>query len=73
MPLDGALLISVSSYQLDTPERGFSYHEDAPLDMRMDQSTGLTAADWLNTMPQQDIRQALYDYADERWGPVSHR
>lgn len=66
--LDGALLdLGVSSYQLDTPERGFSFHEQAPLDMRMDQSRGMTAADWLNQTPQEGIRQALYDYADERW------
>ncbi len=66
--LDGALLdLGVSSHQLDTPERGFSYHESAPLDMRMDQSRGITAAEWLNTVSEAEIRQALYDYADERW------
>ncbi|HSK68300.1 MAG TPA: 16S rRNA (cytosine(1402)-N(4))-methyltransferase RsmH [Candidatus Limnocylindria bacterium] len=65
---DGILLdLGVSSPQLDTPERGFSYHEDAPLDMRMDQSAGMTAADWLNGTPEREITQALYDYADERW------
>lgn len=66
--LDGALLdLGVSSWQLDTPRRGFSYHEDAPLDMRMDPSGGRTAAQWLNTTPEADIVKALYDYADERW------
>ena len=66
--LDGGLLdLGVSSYQLDTPERGFSYHEEAPLDMRIDQRQPETAADWLNRTPEADIRQALYDYGDERW------
>ncbi|MBQ9300700.1 MAG: 16S rRNA (cytosine(1402)-N(4))-methyltransferase RsmH [Clostridia bacterium] len=66
--LDGGLLdLGVSSYQLDTPERGFSYHEDAPLDMRMDRSAGLTAADWLNSVPEKEITNALYDYGDEKW------
>lgn len=65
---DGILLdLGVSSWQLDARERGFSYHEDAALDMRMDQSQGMTAAAWLNTSPEADIRQALYDYADETW------
>jgi len=65
---DGILLdLGVSSWQLDAAERGFSYHEDAPLDMRMDQSSGITAAEWLNTTDEKTITQALYDYADERW------
>lgn len=66
--LDGALLdLGVSSPQLDEAERGFSYHEDAPLDMRMDISQGVTAAQWLNSVSEEDFRRALLDYADERW------
>lgn len=66
--LNGGLLdLGVSSYQLDTPERGFSYHDDAPLDMRMDTSRGMTAADWLNTVSEADFRQALRDWGDEKW------
>ena len=66
--LDGGLLdLGVSSYQLDTPERGFSYHEDAPLDMRMDRSSGMTAAEWLNTVGEKEITAVLYDYGDEKW------
>ncbi len=66
--LDGGLLdLGVSSHQIDTPERGFSFHEDAPLDMRMDQTQGITAAEWLNTVDEQVFAQALYEYADEKW------
>lgn len=66
--LDGALLdLGVSSWQLDSPKRGFSYHADAPLDMRMNQSAGITAAEWLNSEDEITIRDALYQYADERW------
>ena len=66
--LNGGLLdLGVSSHQLDTPERGFSYHEDAPLDMRMDRSAGMTAAEYLNTVDEKAFAQALYDYADEKW------
>lgn len=66
--LDGGLLdLGVSSYQLDTPQRGFSYHEDAPLDMRMDRTHGETAAQWLARADEKTIMHALYDYGDEKW------
>ena len=66
--LNGGLLdLGVSSFQLDTPDRGFSYHEDAPLDMRMDKSQGMTAAEYVNTVSERDFCQALRDYGDEKW------
>ena len=66
--LDGVLLdLGVSSPQLDNPERGFSYHADAPLDMRMDRSRGMTAADFLNTADEKEIARVIYDYGEEKW------
>ena len=66
--LDGALLdLGVSSPQLDTAERGFSYHEDAPLDMRMDQRQKMTAADFLNTAGEKEIMEVIRDYGEEKW------
>lgn len=63
--LDGALLdLGVSSHQLDDAARGFSYREDAPLDMRMSQ-TGPTAADLLNTASREEITRILRDYGEE--------
>lgn len=65
---DGILLdLGVSSHQLDTPERGFSYHEDAPLDMRMDRSKGQSAAEYLNSVDEKSFADILYAYADEKW------
>ena len=66
--IDGLLLdLGVSSYQLDTPERGFSYQHDAPLDMRMDQSNPLTAYDIVNTYPEEELRRILWEYGEERF------
>jgi len=66
--LDGALLdLGVSSHQLDTPGRGFSYHENAPLDMRMDPSSGVTAAEYLAVVPEEEFRRVLWAYGEERW------
>jgi len=70
-PLDGVLLdIGVSSHQLDTPERGFSFHADAPLDMRMDRSAPLTARDVVNDWSYEELRRILYEYGEERYAPV---
>ena len=59
--------LGVSSYQLDTAERGFSYHADAPLDMRMDRQQALTARDIVNTWPEAELVRILRDYAEEKW------
>lgn len=59
--------LGVSSLQLDEPERGFAYRHDAPLDMRMDQSTGITAADVLNTYGHGDLARILKTYGEERF------
>ena len=67
-PLDGALLdLGVSSPQLDQAERGFSYHEDAPLDMRMDRSQGITAADLLAEVSEGELTRILREYGEEKW------
>jgi 16S rRNA (cytosine1402-N4)-methyltransferase len=59
--------LGVSSLQLDVTERGFAYREDAPLDMRMDPSTGPTAADVLNTYPEAELARILQQYGEERF------
>lgn len=65
--LDGALLdLGVSSFQLDTPERGFSFRHDAPLDMRFDQSRGPSAAELLDTLSETEIADLLYRFGEER-------
>lgn len=65
--VDGILLdIGVSSRQLDTPERGFSYHHDAPLDMRMSKN-GTTAADLVNTLPFNELCKILTLYGEEKF------
>lgn len=66
--LSGALLdLGVSSHQLDVGGRGFSYHEDAPLDMRMDKSQGVTAAEYLANIPEAEFRRILTEYGEEKW------
>lgn len=66
--LNGALLdLGVSSHQLDVGERGFSYHEDAPLDMRMDRSCGITAAEYLAQVSESEFRRILTNYGEEKW------
>jgi 16S rRNA (cytosine1402-N4)-methyltransferase len=59
--------LGVSSLQLDEADRGFAYRHDAPLDMRMDQSTGITAADVLNTYSHGDLARILKTYGEERF------
>ena len=65
---DGILAdLGVSSFQLDCRERGFSYHEDAPLDMRMDASRGKTAADIVNAASEDELTRIFRDYGEENW------
>jgi len=66
--IDGFVLdLGVSSYQLDTDERGFSFQADAPLDMRMDRSQGQSAADLVNTLPEAELFRIIAEYGEERW------
>lgn len=68
--VDGMLFdLGVSSPQLDDGSRGFSYMADAPLDMRMDRSEGLTAADVVNQWSQEELRRILSQYGEERYAP----
>lgn len=67
---DGMLFdLGVSSPQLDNPERGFSYMADAPLDMRMDRSEGITAWFIVNKWPEEKLKRILYDFGEERYAP----
>ncbi|MEX8519495.1 MAG: 16S rRNA (cytosine(1402)-N(4))-methyltransferase RsmH [Leptothrix sp. (in: b-proteobacteria)] len=66
--LDGVLLdIGVSSPQIDNPERGFSFRFDGPLDMRMDPTRGVSAAEFLETAPERRIAEVIRDYGEERF------
>jgi 16S rRNA (cytosine1402-N4)-methyltransferase len=73
--IDGILLdLGVSSYQLDTPERGFSYMADAPLDMRMDMRAEKNAYHVVNTYSEHELRRILFDYGEERFaGRIASR
>jgi len=61
--------LGCSSYQFDTPERGFSYMHDAPLDMRMDEGASLSAYDVINKYSEEDLKRIIYDYGEERFAP----
>lgn len=61
--------LGVSSYQLDNGERGFSYHKDAPLDMRMS-GTGVSAEELVNNLSQQELQRIIYTYGDEKFAPA---
>ena len=66
--IDGAVLdLGVSSYQLDCAERGFSYNHDAPLDMRMDKSSAVTAYNVVNEYSEKRLSDIIFQYGEERW------
>lgn len=65
--VDGIIMdLGVSSYQLDEKSRGFSYHEDAPLDMRMSR-TGMTAADVVNNLSEKELANIIFEYGEEKF------
>jgi 16S rRNA (cytosine1402-N4)-methyltransferase len=72
---DGILFdLGISSMQLDTTERGFSFQREAPLDMRFDMSEGPSAADIVNSYGEQDLAQILWEYGEERYSrQIAHR
>jgi 16S rRNA (cytosine1402-N4)-methyltransferase len=66
--IDGFVLdLGVSSHQLDREERGFSFMQDAPLDMRMDRSSGKSAAELVNTLDEGELFRIVSEYGEERW------
>lgn len=66
--VDGVIFdLGVSSYQLDNPDRGFSYQYDAPLDMRMDRERGKTAREIVNNFPVEELAAIIREYGEERW------
>ena len=68
--IDGMLLdLGVSSYQLDTAERGFSYQKDAPLDMRMDARNPKSAYEVINQYSENELKRIIYEYGEERYAP----
>lgn len=72
--IDGVLMdLGVSSHQLDTPSRGFSYNSDAELDMRMDPRNPFSAYDVVNTYSEEDLKRIIYDYGEERFAPLIAR
>lgn len=64
--------LGVSSHQLDEPARGFSFHHDAPLDMRMSLE-GMSAADAVNDLPQHELQRIIYEYGEEKFAPSISR
>ena len=68
--IDGIMLdLGVSSPQLDQASRGFSFQKDGPLDMRMDSNAGMSAAEWLADVREDDLKKVLYEYGEERFAP----
>ncbi len=71
--VDGVLAdLGVSSHQLDEPSRGFSFHHDAPLDMRMS-IEGMSAADVVNNLSQRELQKIIFDYGEEKFAPSISR
>ena len=68
--VDGVLIdLGVSSYQIDNPERGFSFRFDSPLDMRMNQQEGLSAYEVVNDYSEAQLKKLIFDYGEERFAP----
>ncbi len=72
--VDGVIMdLGVSSHQLDTPSRGFSYNSDAELDMRMNPRSPFSAYDVVNTYSEQELKRIIFEYGEERFAPIIAR